>query len=117
VDGLEDPSDFVVSRLSGMTPFTSTALDQLLRNLGVRTVVATGVSVNLGIFGMALTALDLGYQVVIARDAVTGVPSSYADAVIDNSLSLVATITTSEDLLAVWSAHTSGHPESDPPSV
>ena len=37
-----------------MTPFTSTSLDQILRNLGIRTVVATGVSVNLGVFGMAL---------------------------------------------------------------
>ena len=60
IDGLEDPRDIVVPRLHGMTPFTSTSLDQILRNLGVRTVVATGVSVNLGVFGMALTALDLG---------------------------------------------------------
>ena len=64
VGGLEGPGDIVVPRLHGMTPFTSTSLDQILRNLGVRTVVATGVSVNLGVFGMALTALDLGYQVI-----------------------------------------------------
>ena len=41
----------MVSRLHGMTPFTSTSLDQILRNLGIRTVVATGVSVNLGVIG------------------------------------------------------------------
>jgi nicotinamidase-related amidase len=102
IDGLEDPRDFVLPRLHGMTPFTSTALDQILRNLGVRTVVATGVSVNLGIFGMALSALDLGYQVVIVRDAVTGVPAEYARAVLDNSLSLIATVVTADELLAVW---------------
>ncbi len=51
IDGLEDPRDIVVPRMHGMTPFTSTSLDQILRNLGVRTVVATGVSVNLGVFG------------------------------------------------------------------
>jgi nicotinamidase-related amidase len=104
VAGLEDPRDIVVPRLHGMTPFTSTSLDQILRNLGVRTVVATGVSVNLGVFGMALSALDLGYQVVIVRDAVAGVPAEYADAVLENSLSLIATIVTSEELLAAWSA-------------
>jgi len=102
VAGLEDPRDVVVPRLHGMTPFTSTSLDQILRNLGVRTVVATGVSVNLGIFGMALSALDLGYQVVIPRDAVAGVPREYADAVLDNSLSLIATLTTADQLLDAW---------------
>jgi nicotinamidase-related amidase len=92
----------VVSRLHGMTPFTSTSLDQILRNLGIRTVVATGVSVNLGVFGMALSALDLGYQVVIPRDAVAGVPREYADAVLDNSLSLIATLTTAEQVVEAW---------------
>jgi biuret amidohydrolase len=98
----EDPRDIVVSRIHGMTPFTSTALDQILRNLGVRTVVATGVSVNLGVIGMCLSALDLGYQVVLPRDAVVGVPTEYAQAVIDNSLAMIATVVTSGDLLAVW---------------
>ena len=102
VAGLEDPRDIVVPRLHGMTPFTSTALDQILRNLGVRTVVATGVSINLGVFGMALSALDLGYQVVVVRDAVAGVPAEYAQAVLDSSLSMIATIVTSDELLAAW---------------
>jgi len=104
VAGLEDPRDIVVPRLHGMTPFTSTSLDQILRNLGIRTVVATGVSVNLGIYGMAMSALDLGYQVVIPRDAVSGVPREYADLVLDNSLSLIATLVTSDQLLDAWSA-------------
>ena len=104
VAGLEDPRDIVVPRLHGMTPFTSTSLDQILRNLGVKTVVATGVSVNLGVFGMVLGALDLGYQVVLVRDAVAGVPVEYAEAVIENSLALVSTVVTSEELLAVWAS-------------
>ena len=69
----------------------------------IRTVIATGVSVNLGVMGMALSALDLGYQVVIPRDAVAGVPREYADAVLDNSLSFIATLTTSDEILAAWS--------------
>ena len=101
VDGLHDPRDIVVPRLTGMTPFTSTSLDQILRNLGIKTVIATGVSINLGIFGMAMTALDLGYQVVIVRDGVAGVPSEFAQAVLDQSLSLISTVVTSEDLLTV----------------
>ncbi len=97
-----EPADIVIPRMHGMTPFTSTSLDQMLRNLGTRTIVATGVSVNIGILGLCLNALDLGYQVVLVRDAVAGVPAEYADAVIDNTLSLIATITTSTELCSLW---------------
>jgi nicotinamidase-related amidase len=102
MEGLEDPRDIVLPRLHGITPFTSTSLDQILRNLGVRTVVVTGVSVNLGIIGTALSAVDLGYQVVVVRDGVAGVPAEYAQAVMDNSLSLIATLVDTYDVLAIW---------------
>lgn len=98
-----EPDDIVVARIHGMTPFMSTSLDQILRNLGIRTLVAVGVSVNLGIIGLCLNAVDLGYQVVLVRDAVSGVPADYADSVIDNSLSVIATLTTSAEVAAVWS--------------
>ncbi|MEZ5164972.1 MAG: isochorismatase family protein [Acidimicrobiales bacterium] len=97
-----DPRDVVVSRLHGMSPFMGTSLDQILRNLGVRTVVVTGVSVNLGVFGMCLGALDLGYQVVLVRDAVAGVPVDYADAVVDHSLAMIATVTDAAEVIERW---------------
>ncbi|HET7651930.1 MAG TPA: isochorismatase family protein, partial [Acidimicrobiales bacterium] len=102
VDGLEDERDVVVPRLHGLTPFTSTSLDQILRNLGVRTVVATGVSVNVGVLAMTIEAVNAGYQVVVVRDGVVGVPAEYGQAVLDNTLSMVATIVTSDELLAAW---------------
>ena len=98
----EDPRDLVVARWHGLTPFTSTSLDQTLRNLGVTTVVATGVSVNVGILGLCLSAVDLGYQVVLVRDAVAGVPEDYSDSVIEHSLAMVATVVTSAELLDAW---------------
>jgi nicotinamidase-related amidase len=107
VDELDlQPSDLIVPRLSGMTPFTPSTLDQILRNLGVTTVVLMGVSVNLGIFGAAMTALDLGYQVVVVRDAVVGIPQAYADAVLDNSIAMIATVVTAQQLLQTWTTST-----------
>ncbi len=94
--------DIKVPRMHGMTPFTGTELDAVLRNLGVRTVVASGVSVNLGVLGMVLSALDLGYQIVLPVDAVVGVPTEYAKAVIDHSLALVTTLTTVDELAGLW---------------
>ena len=98
------PSDIVLERLHGMTPFTSSPLDQMLRNMGVRTVIATGNSVNIGVLGMVISAVDLGYQVVVPRDAVAGVPVSYAEAVIDNTIAMLATVTTTNDLIEAWSS-------------
>lgn len=103
VDELEvQPSDIKVPRMHGMTPFTGTELDAIARNLGARTCVIMGVSLNLGILGAALSALDLGYQVVIVRDAVVGIPREYGDAVLENSLSMIATIVTGDELIAAW---------------
>lgn len=98
----EYPRDLLAVRGHGLTPFTATSLDQTLRNLGVTTVVATGVSVNVGITGLCLSAVDLGYQVVLVRDAVAGVPAEYEEAVIEHSLAMVATVVTSAELLEVW---------------
>ena len=99
-----EPSDLICARLHGVSPFSGTSLDTWLRSLGVQTVVATGVSVNLGVLGLAIEACNLGYQVVVPRDAVAGLPDAYADAVLDNTFPLIATVTTTDALLAAWGA-------------
>ena len=98
-----DDRDIVIARIHGLTPFTQTSLDQILRNLATRTLVVTGVSINMGIFGTVMSAVDLGYNVIIVRDGVCGVPREYADAVLENSLSLLATIVKADDVIAAWS--------------
>jgi biuret amidohydrolase len=97
-------SDLVLSRLHGLGPMGGTDLDPVLRNLGVTTIVGVGVSVNVAILNFAMDAVNNGYQFVIPRDAVAGVPQSYADDVLDNTLSLLATLTTTDALLEAWSA-------------
>jgi nicotinamidase-related amidase len=97
-----ESGDLVSTRLHGVSPFTGTDLDTWLRNLGVRTVVATGVSVNLGILGLAIEAVNLGYQVVVVRDAVAGLPPDYAAAVLAHTLPMISTLVTVDELLEVW---------------
>ena len=99
-----DPSDIVSSRRHGISPFTGTDLDSILRNLGVGTIVATGVSLNLGVLGLAIEAVNLGYRVAVVTDAVAGVPPDYARAVMANTLALLATRVTVDDLIAAWKA-------------
>jgi nicotinamidase-related amidase len=97
-----EPSDLVCPRLSGVSPFSGTPLDTWLRNLGVATVVAVGVSVNLGVLGLVIEAVNLGYQVVVPRDAVAGIPEAYADDVLAHTFPLVSTVTSTDEVLAAW---------------
>jgi nicotinamidase-related amidase len=96
------PDDVVLRRWHGVGPMGGTDLDVILRNLGVTTIVAVGVSVNIAIINLVMDAVNAAYRVVVPRDAVAGIPTDYADAIIDNTISLLATVTTTADLLAAW---------------
>jgi nicotinamidase-related amidase len=96
------PTDVVLHRWHGVGPMGGTDLDAILRNLGVTTIIAVGVSVNIAITNLVMDAVNAGYRVVVPRDAVAGIPTDYVDAIIDNTISLLATVTTSADLLAAW---------------
>jgi len=97
-----EPEDIVLTRTHGLNPMAGTDLDAVLRNLGVRTIVAVGVSVNIAITNLVMDGVNKGYQVVLPRDAVCGIPTDYADAMIDNTLALLATVTTVDELTATW---------------
>lgn len=96
------PTDLVLSRWHGIGPMGGTDLDAILRNLGVSTIVAVGVSLNVAIPNLVMDAVNVAYRVVLPRDAVAGFPADYAEAVINNTLSLLATLTTTDDLLRAW---------------
>jgi nicotinamidase-related amidase len=95
-------SDLVLPRLHGLSPFQGTELDFVLRNLGVRTLVGVGVSVNVAITNLAFDAVNAGYQVVIPRDAVAGWPREYVEMVFAHTLGAVATLVESDDLVRIW---------------
>jgi nicotinamidase-related amidase len=105
-----EPTDLVLSRWHGLGPMGGTDLDAVLRNLGVSTVVVVGVSLNIAIPNFVMDAVNAAYRVVVPKDAVAGIPTEYGDAIIANTLSLLATITTTDDLLQVWQQHTGGTP-------
>jgi nicotinamidase-related amidase len=79
-----------------------TDLDAVLRNLGVRTVIGVGVSLNVAIPNFVMDAVNAGYQFVLPRDAVAGVPADYGDAIIEHTLSLLAAVVRTDDLVAAW---------------
>ena len=95
-------SDFISGRYHGMSPFTGTALDAGLRSMGIKTLIATGVSLNVGIIGMVIEGVGLGYNVVIARDCVAGLPASHAESILANTLPVLGAVVTSDEIKAAW---------------
>jgi nicotinamidase-related amidase len=93
-------SDFQIARLHGVSPFHGTELDALLRSLRVTTIIATGVSVNVAITGMAIEAVNGGYEVIVPTDCVAGAPPEYEEMQIKFCLRNLATLTTADAVVA-----------------
>jgi biuret amidohydrolase len=97
-----EPGDLVIARLHGLSPFQGTELDSVLRNLGVRTIVGVGVSVNVAIQNFAFDAVNAAYQMVIPTDAVAGFPAEYVEMVFAHTLGAIATLSSTDQVLQVW---------------
>lgn len=92
------PEDFVIERTAGIFVFNATSLDALLRRLGVETVVLTGVSTNLAIPGNTMTAVDLGYAVVVPEDCIAGSDPETHRTIVENQLRLLAIMSTADEV-------------------
>ena len=96
------PHDIVLPRYHGLSPMGGTELEALLRNEGVTTVVVVGVSLNVAIPNVVFDAVNNAYQVVVVRDAVAGVPQEYGEQMLANTLALVSTLATTDEVIAAW---------------
>jgi nicotinamidase-related amidase len=97
-----DARDLVMTRLHGMGAVTDTGVVPVLRNLGITSVVVIGVSLNVGVPNTAMDLMNHGFEVIIPRDAVAGTPEDYGEQVINHTLKVIATVTTSRALADAW---------------
>jgi nicotinamidase-related amidase len=81
------PGELVLDKNSS-SPFNGTGIDQLLRNLGVDTLVLAGVATDMCVETTARDAADRGYNVVVASDATATFHAAHHDA----SLSALARV-------------------------
>jgi nicotinamidase-related amidase len=96
-------ADIVLTRLHGMSPMHDTGLDPVLRNLGITTIVAVGVSLNIAVPNLVMDAVNRGYIVCVPTDAVAGTPAEYGAAVLEHTIGYLAYLTTTDNLVACWS--------------
>ena len=101
VDGLgPEPEDLLSRRYGGLTPFTGTNLDSLLRSCGISTIIAVGASLNVGVTGLVFEAVSLGYSVIVPADGVVAVPPEYGEWVLAHSIKPLAEVTTLAEVSA-----------------
>ncbi|HEY2303800.1 MAG TPA: cysteine hydrolase [Acidimicrobiales bacterium] len=98
----QEDDDVVMHRFHGMSSFAGTELDWLLRSLNATTVILTGVSVNRGITGQTIEAVNFGYRVVIPTDCVVGYPKEYSDMMLEHTLAPLAWLTTADEVVKAW---------------
>jgi nicotinamidase-related amidase len=52
---------------------------------------------------LGLDAVNHGYQFVLPRDAVAGLPVDYAEAVVRNTFGVIGTVVEAKQLIDLWS--------------
>lgn len=93
--------DVVLSRVHGLTPFHGTEMEPVLRSRGVQTVIVVGVSTNIGVPGACLEAVNRGFSVVVPEDCTAGAWQEAHAFQVENTLPLLATVTTADEVTAV----------------
>jgi nicotinamidase-related amidase len=73
---LRAEGDYVIDNKKRLDCFFGTDLETLLRTLGVKTVVLTGINTNTCVLNTAFSAFNRDFQVVVASD---GVASMYGE--------------------------------------
>jgi len=97
-----EPGDIRMPRSHGMSAFYDSGLDPCLRDLGTRTVIPVGVSLNIGLLGTTVEAVNRGYRVIMPADCVAADPPEYGEQVLRYSIRNLAYLSTSTDIAATW---------------
>lgn len=92
------PDEIVLNKVT-RSAFTSTGLDQMLRNLGVDGLAMTGVTTNACVGVTACDAADRGYKVVIVEDATAAPSPVLHEAMLLNFAYLFGHVRTTDEVL------------------
>ena len=97
------PEDITIAREHGMSGFFTTPLDSYLRNLGITTVILTGVSANIAVNSTSIEAMNRGYRVIVPSDCIAGDPPEFVDQLLRYVIRNVAIVAPAQSILDHWS--------------
>jgi nicotinamidase-related amidase len=102
--GVEATDTVVTKRQWGA--FYGTELDQLLRRRQVKTIILGGVVTNYGVESTARAAFDIGYELVFAEDAMSGMSAEAHHFACRNTFRTMGRVRSTEHLLRLLRAGT-----------
>jgi nicotinamidase-related amidase len=94
------PTDLRITK-RGWDAFFGTELDLQLRRRGVTGIVLAGIATSIGVESTARHANLLGYELVVARDAVSDMSAQAQAASLEVILPRIARLATTDEILAV----------------
>lgn len=92
-------SEAVVTK-RGMSAFSGSDLEQILRTNRIGTLVLAGVATNFAVESTARQAADLGYETIVVGDCCASVNQAIHDAALTTALPFLATISTLDEVLS-----------------
>jgi nicotinamidase-related amidase len=105
---LLEPEDLIIPRHQGLSPTWGTELLPVLHRRGVKTIVLAGVSLNVALPLAAGEAMHEGFAVIVPSDAAIGTPREYGEMILKHTISMIATVTTVDGVVAAWAAAQAG---------
>ncbi|MEW1860432.1 isochorismatase family protein [Streptomyces sp. NBC_00669] len=78
--------------------FQGTELDARLRERGIDTLVLAGIATNMGVESTARAAADLGYRLVFAHDAMSGLTAAEHEAAVALNFPRFGTVVAGSDV-------------------
>ena len=57
---------------------------------------------QVALLGLTIEAVNRGYQVVLPLDATAGTPSAYVELLVEHTLRLLATVSTTAVVISAW---------------
>ena len=100
IKALEPIDGELIIDKNSSSPFNSTGIDQLLRNLGINTLVVTGVATDMCVETTSRDAADRGYHVIIVEDAVATFVEEHHIAALSGFARVFGKVWSSAELLA-----------------
>jgi nicotinamidase-related amidase len=103
VEGLDvGASDYRIRGKRRYDAFLGTDLDLLLRSRKIENLVCCGVTTHVCVMNTVMTARNLDYRVLLARDAVAAVSPEHQAAALLCMSDVFAYVTTSTEVRSLW---------------
>lgn len=97
-----EPTDEVVSSKKRLSAFYPSDLDFLLRQMGVTTIVLTGIMTDCCVLSTAFEASNMNYRVLTVRDLTAGTNAELEDAALKIMSLNTGLVLDAEDLVHAW---------------